>query len=106
MKVTLDANPSDALCCIKLVAEDGRDILVQTDWDYPSIAANLGFSLIDCQVLQSNYYGAGPCDHDGTDGTVDCKACGYPAAAFIREAGEFLREHDGDNFEDPGYFNE
>jgi hypothetical protein len=27
-----------------------------------------------------------------------------PAAAFIREAGAFLREHDGESFEDPGYF--
>lgn len=104
MRVTLDAHPSDAPCCMKLTASDGRDILLQTDWDYPSIASNLGFSLKSLQVSQRGYYGLTPCDHGGTDGTVDCPECGYPAAAFIREAGEFLRDHDGETFEDPGYF--
>jgi hypothetical protein len=26
MKITLDSNPSDAPCCVKLIAEDGRDL--------------------------------------------------------------------------------
>ena len=90
---------------MKLIAEDGRDILIQTDWDYPSIASNLGYSLRDSQVINSGYYGV-TCDHDGTDGTIDCKACGYPASAFIRDAGDYLNEHDGETFDDPGYFAE
>lgn len=43
MKITLDSNPSDAPSCYKVIAEDGRDMLIQTDWDYPSIASIFGW---------------------------------------------------------------
>lgn len=44
-----------------------------------------------------------PCDHSSTDGTVDCK-CGVTASQFIQAAGEWLRDNDGAEAEDPGYF--
>lgn len=72
----------------ELVAEDGESILVQTDWDYPGVAMNLGWC---------------PCPKClNTDGTVDCKH--KKAGEMIAEAAEFLDDHIGDIFEDPGYF--
>jgi hypothetical protein len=47
MTITLNANPSDAPCCLKIEAEDGRDMLVQTDWDWPAIASVFGWSIRD-----------------------------------------------------------
>jgi hypothetical protein len=73
----------------ELVAEDGQDLLVQTDWDYPGIASNLGFV---------------PCKCGKTDGTIDCEH--KTASQMISEAAAFLDEHDGEVFEDPGYFQE
>lgn len=74
-----------------LVDEDtGKDLLIQTDWDYPGVASNLGWSPA--------------CTCGGSDGTVNCKACGVTASQMIQSAGEFLDEHLGDTFEDPGYF--
>jgi len=70
-----------------LVAEDGREILLQTDWDYPGVAATFGWF---------------PCFCGATDGTVD-----YPhrtARAMIADAHEFLLAHIGDTAEDLGYF--
>ena len=71
----------------RLVNDDDREILIQTDWDYPGVASNLGWS---------------PC-HDGTDGTIDCP-CGNTAMDLIASAQEFLNDHIGESFEDPGYF--
>jgi len=34
------------------------------------------------------------CDHDATDGTVDCKDCGMTATDFITTAGDWLRDND------------
>ena len=105
MKVTLDANPSDAPCCMKLVAEDGRDVLVQTDWDYPGVASSAGWDMKDVQVVNAGYYGV-LCSHDGTDGTVTCPGCGLTATTFINAAREWIDDHDGESFDDPGYFSE
>jgi len=70
-----------------LQADDGRDLLIQVDWDYPGIASVFGWS---------------PCLCGQTDGTVDC---GHRTASeMIGEAGEFLRDHLGDTADDPGYF--
>ena len=46
-----------------------------------------------------------PCEHKYTDGTVNCK-CGVTASQFIQAAGEWLRDNDGAQAEDPGYFNQ
>lgn len=43
------------------------------------------------------------CPHDGTDGTIDCP-CGMKAADFIQSAKEWLNDHVGESFDDPGYF--
>ena len=67
-----------------LIAEDGREMLIQTDWDYPGIAATFGWK---------------PCD-SGTNGTVG----GSTASHMITEATEYLDDHLGDAAEDPGYF--
>jgi hypothetical protein len=68
--------------------ETGKDILIQTDWDYPGVASTFGWV---------------PC-HDSTDGTVTCPDCGKTPGELISEANEFLRENIGACVEDPGYF--
>ena len=101
----------DAPCCPgEIVAEDGRSILVQTDWDYPSVAQSFGWGLRNvqrcpecgaCDVQSTpdeiRHVRGGPnaecqacgevfglCDHSGTDGTVDCTECGITAGEFIK----------------------
>jgi hypothetical protein len=67
------------------LAELGHDTCVQfiqSDWDYPSLASNLGFV---------------PCECGATDGTVDCahkKATDMISAAF-----DYLEERDGTTFD-------
>jgi len=70
-----------------LVAEDGRDILIQTDFDYPGFARTFGWS---------------PCECGETDGTVDCPH--KTVSQMIGEAQAFLDDHLGESVEDPGYF--
>ena len=67
--------------------EDGRDLLVQTDWDYPGTASSFGWC---------------PCECGETDGTVDCPH--KDAGDMIAEAQEFLDDNIGKTVEDPGYF--
>ncbi len=70
-----------------LIAEDGQELLVQTDWDFPGIASTFGWS---------------PCACGATDGTV---ACAHKlVGVMIAEAQAFLDDHIGDQVEDPGYF--
>ena len=84
MKITLERGDFSTYL---IVAEDGRDILIQTDFDYPGIASTFGWS---------------PCDCGATDGTVDC---GHKAASqMIAEAQMFLDDNIGESVEDPGYF--
>jgi len=84
-----------------IIAEDGRDILVQTDGDYPGVAGTFGWSLPALVLPDGSFC---PSDHDGTDGTVECPTCHQPAAYFIEAAGAFLRDEVGLTAEDPGYF--
>ena len=70
-----------------LQADDGRELFLQLDWDYPGVASTFGW--IAC-----------PCGR--TDGTVDCTH--RNASEMIADASEFLRDHVGDTAEDPGYF--
>ena len=76
-----------------VTAEDGRDILIQTDWDYPGVASTFGWS--PCKGCRQNCKGA-------TDGTVDCKK--RKATDMICRAGAWLSDHDGAVADDPGYF--
>ena len=70
-----------------LVADNGREILIQSDWDFPGLASTFGWS---------------PCPCGATDGTIDCDH--RTAREMIAEAGDFLRAHAGDTTDDPGYF--
>ena len=95
----------NAPCCPgEILGPNGQSILVQTDWDYPGVASTFGWSIQDVQAQGTRYYGLAPCDHSGTDGTVDCPDCGLKAITFINAAGNWLRENDGATADDPGYF--
>ena len=105
MKITLDANPDDAPCCIKIIAENGEDRLIQTDWDYPGIASAFGWSPVLVETGPEGWhFRPTPCQHLNTDGTVDCPACKQTASAFIAHARQWIDNHDGETVEDPGYF--
>ena len=69
-------------------AEDGRDILVQADWDFPALAQDFGY--VSCTQCRE------------TDGTIDCAH--RTVGEMIADAGEFLNESVGLWVEDPGYF--
>ncbi len=98
---------SDFTPCAFVIVRDGGDphsesdsVLIQTDWDWPGIASRMGWGLASHQVMNRRYYGQETCEHSGTDGTIDCPGCGFPAISFIREAGEHIREHAGESFPD------
>jgi hypothetical protein len=84
MKITLEDGP---FATFVIRAADGRTILVQTDWDYPGLAATFGWVA---------------CDFGDTDGTVDCLH--RTASRMMREAYAYLSDHVGDSVDDPGYF--
>ncbi len=70
-------------------AENGANILIQTDWDFPALASSFGW--IACRCGQ-------------TDGTVDCRH--RRARDMIAAARKFLTDHLGESADDPGYFTE
>ena len=130
MQITWNTDVNAPCCPGEIIGDNGRSVLVQTDWDYPGVAGSFGWSLIqvqrcpDCGGIADgpvpnhgdlahcphcdHAWGEreeGPfCEHDGTDGTVDCPECGVSASQFIAAAGEWLRENDGVTVDDPGYF--
>ncbi len=69
---------------------------VQTDYDFPATATDLGWSLRRVQADRKGnvkHFSRVPknaCDHRGTDGTVTCPDCGIVAGDFIGAAAEFL----------------
>jgi hypothetical protein len=105
--IKLEANPSDAPGCVKLVAEDGRSRLIQTDWDWPGIARAFGWSTEHCFRKSTLFFDpevSTSCSgYDLTDGTIDCPTCKKSASSFIEEARQYIDDHDGDEIEDPGY---
>lgn len=80
-----------------------QTILIQNDFDCPSVASVFGWSIRDVQVMQARYYGVS-CDHNKTDGTVDCPDCGLTADTFIKAAIAWLHNNNGAIADDPGYF--
>ena len=98
MKCLITRDRAYAPCCFILcrideqgnwnARDEANTILIQTDWDFPSIASCLGFT---------------PCEECGeTDGTIDCSH--HTAGEMIEAAQEWLDEHLEEEFEDPGYF--
>lgn len=81
----------------KKVRRKVPSILIQTDWEHPSIASTFGWSIRDVQCNTR-------CDHRHTDGTVDCPDCGLSAGEFISAAAEWLDDNIGETADDPGYF--
>lgn len=77
---------------------DGQ--LVQSDWEFPRLAQDLGWSLLQVQVDKDGKivhlkkvhreHSKVNCQHSGTDGTVNCRDCGITASDFITAAGEWL----------------
>lgn len=86
-----------------LIHEDSRELLIDTDWDYPGVASAFGWSPVCAQVIEK-----GTCNHSSTDGTVKCQECGAGPSLFIDSAHAFLNEasDNGTEVEDPGYFSE
>ena len=67
----------------KFKRETGHEsVVVNTDWDFPSLARSLGWSM--------RGRGRSPCDHPHTDGTVDCSLCGRGVGWFIEQARVYL----------------
>ena len=115
-------------CPGEIVSDDGRTLLIQTDWDYPGTAGSFGWSIqcvrrcphcehvdtlpagdqlistdakMTCAKCGEEY---SLCEHNG-DGTVPCKACGLSQSDFIAAAYDWLCANDGATADDPGYFN-
>lgn len=78
-----------------LIVRDGAapmedSVLIQSDWDYPSVASRTGFV---------------PCECGATDGTIDCPH--HTASEMISAAYEWLEARDGQSFPDlADYFSE
>ena len=99
MAITWKTDANDHSLPGEIVDESGRSILIQTDFDYPAAATAFGWSVRQVQRCPED----GLCDHEHTDGTIDCP-CGVTALDFISAAGDWLRDHDGETVDDPGYF--
>lgn len=67
--------------------DDKNTVLVDSDWDFPRLAGSFGYT---------------PCEHCGTDGTVDCAH--KTVSKMISEAYDFLMEHEGEPFDGSEYF--
>ena len=76
-----------------------KTALIQSDWDYPSFAQAIGWNIRNVQIQNACLYGAAPCKHSGTDGTVTCPDCGLTATTFIREAAEYIDGQVGSEIE-------
>ena len=127
--IYIDTDCNAPCCPCKIVdKESGKDILVQTDFDYPGFASTFGWNLREVKPEEPSDYETEwkdnteldeteraafalyekqcACDHDDTDGTIDCEHCGLDAMVFITSAGAYLEKNDGKEAEDPGYFGE
>jgi hypothetical protein len=119
MTITWSTDVNAPCCPGAIVAEDGRRQLIIVDWDCPSVARTFGWSMwrvqrcLQCEGI-AGVAGDGrayccntwapECDHEHTDGTVNCPDCGVEAGDFIAAAGQWLRDNDGATANDPGYF--
>lgn len=99
-EITLDAYPGSYYPCAVAVIEgpNGERLPVWNDWDAPGTARAFGWDIATVRPDLN-------CDHDGTDGTVNC-TCGATVAEFMGAALEFIRDNDGATAPDPGYWGE
>lgn len=133
-RITWNTDVNAPGCPGEIVNDDGRTLLIQTDWDYPGTANTFGwatrmvqkcpqcghvatdveydavtFDCVECEHEEAHPGERWPithpcCDH-ASDGTVDCK-CGVKAGDFISAAADWLADNDGAETDDPGYFAE
>lgn len=80
-----------------LITRRGGTELIQTDWDYPATARDLGWNMrrVQGDAFTARHLRRAPnrghgCDHRSTDGTIACPDCGVTASAFIACAAEYL----------------
>lgn len=71
---------------------------VGTDWDWPHVASDMGWSIQRVQrdgnkVVHLARRPKRGCPHRSTDGTVKCEECGISAHDFITAAGQYLEDH-------------
>jgi hypothetical protein len=82
--------------CFRIVSDCGESRLIQSDYDFPGIAADFGWKP------------RGPlgCPCERTDGAADCPECGKLAGDYIAEASAYIAELAGSGIRaaDPGYF--
>ena len=97
----------DAPCCLgEILGPNGQSLLIQTDYDYPSVASSFGWSVravqkcpecgsLDCDPIpdwrggkRAECQSCGgvfdPCDHDGTDGTVACASSSGASSGMLK----------------------
>jgi hypothetical protein len=94
-----ELTPANKRLAKQMADETGEEsVLFQTDWDFPSLARELGWR---------GKIGRERCEHRGTDGTVTCPDCGRTASEFIGAASKWLDNHVGHVFRGKGecYFN-
>ena len=102
------ARTADGMRLPLIVNDDGRDLPIQTDYDYPGVASTFGWSvrMVEGRSGLRNVR----CLHDGTDGTIACNAgnpyasCGTTASEFITAARAWIDDNIGATANDPGYF--
>ena len=79
---TIHFDSNYAPCGFLIVKTDGNPyndadtVLIQTDWDYPSVASRMGF--------------------DGD--LIDCETCRTNVETVLTKAYEFIRENQGKEF--------
>ncbi len=78
MRIYLERGPHGTYL---IRAEDGRDLLIQTDWDFPSVASTFGWR----GKFSKKKYGTGP-------------------SAEIHAAADWLDDNIDADADDPGYF--
>lgn len=108
MKITVEGNRFGHYV---IVAETGRTRYIQQDLSFPGVARDFGWDIASVQFPADDADDDAAetartpfrCTHIGTDGSVDCPACGMTAGQFIASAAEYL-DNCNEIVDDPGYF--
>ena len=100
---------SDAPCCYIICEQDGdREILVQTDMDYPGLASSMGWYCPGQDITDTSAKGALEFSQRVPCGGCRClKEDGEHIYKVINCARQGIDDHlDDCTFDDPGYFSE